>query len=172
MNHRRSITELFDASNSSDLSVVGQASREILERSSECVHYVPELVELLGHSNAAISDQAFRTIQRIGQPAFAVLKESFDESDGELRRLLMGLIAETGTHEDFLPILKFEIENGNHDCRFWAANCLGRQYNDKWPNETMELLDTAVNILFASRDQQDQWTQARITLNHLGRFSG
>ncbi|MCA9131163.1 MAG: hypothetical protein KDB22_28965 [Planctomycetales bacterium] len=149
MESPRSIPDLLDAAQSPDLAVAGHACRELLNRPVDCQSHIDRLIDLLQNSNAAITDYAFRTLERIGQPAVDPLIATYVKSQGDFRRLLVGLIAGISRFDDYFPILKTEINDGETECRYWAANCLGRNYNDDvdWPPDAMKLLDDAVEIL-------------------------
>lgn len=168
----RTIPELLDAADSSDIVMAGCACRELLNRHAECHGDIPRLVELLQHRFAPVRDLAYRTIERIGDPAVGHLLTSFSESSGDLRRLLMGLISAVGRIDELIPLLASEIHNGQGENRIWAANCLGRKFDtdSEWPTEALELLDEAVELLFSLREQPDYWPQARMTLKHLGKI--
>ena len=168
----RSIPDLLDAAHSADLAVAGHACRELLSRPAECQNHIDRLIDLLQNSNAAIADYAFRTLERIGQPAVDPLIRTYGKSQGEFRRLLVGLIAGIARFDDYFPILQTEINDGEAECRYWAANCLGRSFNDDvdWPADAIELLDDAVEILVSLQNQPAHWTQARMTLKHLGKL--
>ena len=169
----RTIPVLIAAAKSSDLAVAGIAFREILKRHPECHGFVEHLIELLGDSNAAISDYAFRTLERIGQPAVALLINEYHESNGKFRCLLMGLICEIAEYDTYFPLLKNEIENESGICQYWAANCLGRKFDDEsnWPHVGMETLNRSINILLSLRNDPEHWVQARMTLKRLGRLT-
>ena len=168
----RSIPDLFDAADSPDLALAGQACRELLNRHAECRYFIYRLIDLLQNSNATIADFAFRTLERIGQPAVDPLITIFGISQGEFRRLLMGLIAGIARFDDYFPLLKTEINDGEMECRYWAANCLGRNYNDSvdWSPDAMDVLDDADVILVSLQNLPEHWAQARMTLKHLGRL--
>lgn len=168
----RSIPDLLDAANSADLAVAGNACRELLSRPTECQNHIDRVIDLLQNSNAAIADYAFRTLERIGQPAVDPLITTYGKSRGKFRRLLVGLISGIAQFDDYFPILKTEIIDGETECRYWAANCLGRSYNDgvDWPPEAIKLLDDAVEILVSLKNQPAHWAQARMTLKHLGKL--
>ena len=172
MNTPKTILELLDAAESSDLAVAGRAGRELLNRHAECHDYMPRLLKLLQNSNAAMRDLAYRTIERIGPPAVSHLQTSSSESRGDFRRSLMSLITEVGHFDEYFPLLKSEIRDGEVENRNWAANCLGRKFNDDadWPTEALELLDEVVELLFSLRGQPEFWLQARMTLKHLGKL--
>lgn len=172
MGTSRSIPDLLDLATSADIVVAGSACRELLHRSTECNNHINGLIDLLDNSSVVIRDLAFRTIERIGQPAVDSLVERFDKSDGEFRRLLLWLISGISRFDVYFPILESEIHNGDLECRYWAANCLGRNYtaDANWPPEAIKLLDDATQILVSLRNQPEHWAQARMTLKHLGRL--
>ena len=172
MDASRSIPDLLVLAGSPDMAVAGSACRELLQRSAECHDYIPRLIDLLEASSVVITDLAFRTLERIGQPAVDSLVDRFHQSDAEFRRLLLGLISGVSRFNDYFPILESEIENGELECRYWAANCLGRNFNADvdWPPDAIKLLDDAVQILLSLRNQPEYWAQARMTLKHLGKL--
>ena len=159
MDNSKPIPVLLDLASSSDMAVAGSACRELLHRSTECHDYISQLIDLLDSSSVVIANLTFRTLERIGLPAVDLLIKRFHKSDGELRRLLLGLIAGISRFEDYFPILQSEIETGELECQYWAANCLGRNYNADadWPHNAIELLDNATQILVSLRHQPEYW---------------
>ena len=168
----RSIPDLIAEAGSPDNSIAGSACRELLHRSSECHAYIPRLIDLLDSPSVAIKDLAFRTLERIGHPAVDLLVSRFGESQGRFRKLFLGLISATARFDDYYPLLHSEIKNGEFECRYWAANCLGRNYNDDvdWPTDAIKLLNDGIDLLQSLRNDPEHWAQARITLKHLGKL--
>lgn len=168
----RSITEVFRAAKSGDRFLAALAYRELLERHGECADYVPKLLQLLGDSNPARACIVFWTFVRIGQSTVPALIEALDHSCGDYRLRLISLIVRLGRFEDFLPVVKQEIEIGAEECRYWAANCLGLQYHEDsdWPDDAHALLDECMKILESLRNRPKYWAQARMTLSHLGQL--
>lgn len=168
----RSIPDLLDVACSADLAVAGNACHELLTRPAECQNHIDRVIDLLQNSNAAIADYAFRTLERIGQTAVDPLISTYRKSQGEFRRLLVGLISRIARFDDYFPILKAEIHAGETECRYWAANCLGRNYTDdvNWPPDANKLLNDAVELLVSLQNQPAHWAQARMTLKCLGKL--
>ncbi len=167
---KQSIADLLVNAKSPNLGISGPASRELLSRHVECSDHVQALIELLQNPNAAISDYAFRTIERIGSETVAELLAAYEHAKEQFKLTLMGLIAGIADFGDYMPLLQNELRNGGMECRIWAANCIGRKYNPDWPDDAIKSLDESVNILLSLQGDAEHWSQARITLRELGRL--
>ena len=82
----------------------------------------------------------------------------------------MGLIAEIANYDEYFSLLQDTFENGSPPCRFWAANCIGRKFdeNSKWPPDALNTLSESVGLLLSLHGDPALWPQARITLKGLG----
>ncbi len=167
------ITVVLDDAIHQDPSISGPACREVLRRTSECLPYLPLLLRNLEHPNAAISDCAFRSFERIGNPAIQILIDAFPSSNGRFRSDLVSLLSTLGDFDYVFPLLAGELQQDSDDRRFWAANCLGRLHDPEciWTEQQSECLMYATDLLLSTRSvpqYRKYWFQARMTLKHLG----
>lgn len=168
-----SILELISASREVDPQIAGPAARELLNRFDECILHIEALLINLECGNAGIEDLAFRTLERIGQPAGAAVNARLANATGRFRMYLISLLPIVTDFQTYFPLLKQELDAGEDDCRFHAANCLGRSFNQKcqWSLTAMETLRQSISLLQSARHEPlrgQYWSQARLTLKHLG----
>jgi hypothetical protein len=167
------IADLIATSHNDDPLVAGPAAHEILRRSADCIPHIDAVVANLDYGNAAIEDFAFRTLERIGSPVAPAIVSRLENATGRLRMYLISLLPIVADFDTYFPLLERELNAADDDRRFHAANCLGRSYNDgqDWPPVAMETLRQAVDLLRTARREElrnQYWSQARMTLNHLG----
>lgn len=173
MDASRTIAQLFDDIESDNLRVCGLAWRKLIERYDECHDYTDVLMDKLGDSNAAISDNASIVLSRIGNPAVRSALNAFDRSTGKHRRYLMSLIAGASEFAVWYPVLHDEFVNGEYECRCWAANLLCRQYNPDegwgdWPADAQQGFIDAIKFLRTLRQDPQQGANVRFTFQHVG----
>ena len=111
------------------------------------------------HPNAAISDLAFRTLERLGEKAVPHAIVAYQESNESFKIRLMGLIAEIANCDEYFPLLQDTFENGSPPCRFWAANCIGRKFdeNSNWPPDALNTLSESVGLLLSLQGDPALW---------------
>ena len=169
---RESIFHLVSAASILDPHNAFRAALEIYHRQEELTDHYPALVGLLGAPISSVVDLVMQLIRQIGRPIVHELLAGFRQSEGKVRRHLLGLIIEMGQFEEWYPLVKSEIEQGTGSSRYWAAIYLGRACGEgaDWESDATELLDHAIEILNSYREDSKNWPQAEFTLRRLGRL--
>ena len=173
LHNDKSIAELIALASSDDLASSGAACRQLLRRHDECRQHASQVIGLLQHGNFAIEDMAFRTVERIGEPASPALLNAMNGATGRFRSYLISLLPIVADFNTWFPILTAEFNGPDEAMRFHAANCIGRCYNPgtSWPDDAIATLDRCIEVLRTCRHSpatNQYWFQARMTLRHLG----
>ncbi|MGC3972227.1 MAG: hypothetical protein QM775_34270 [Pirellulales bacterium] len=173
--YTRSITELIAAVRSDEITIAAPASRELLLRWPECRDQVSDIVELLRQGNAAVEDIAWHILSRLNRDAVKSVISALPGSTERFRTRLLGLLPIIADFSAWLPIVQAELKGTDKSLRFFAADCIGRSHvpQESWPAEAMVTLNETIEILWSAKrpENQEYWSQARLTLKHLGLLS-
>ena len=144
----RSIPDILEDMRSADLQTRGRASRELLARHADCADHVHAIARFL-HDDAAIADIASLTLTRIGPSISDVLLDELPNTFGKARLRYLSLILWFCDLETLTRIFTLELDSGDNQRRFHAANCVGGRFagTSNLSADDKSLLKRATDVL-------------------------
>ena len=166
------INDLIEIASQIDVSAESRnAAKEMFQRSDECGTHINNIINLLHHPDASISNLAFLTLKTTGTNSVPFLIKELDNAKGHFRAHLLSLLSIVSEFKTYYPILKNEFNSHNKTMKFHAANCFGRTYDQVNQEDGNLFLTDCINLLKSCQNSDSELefrTQAVITLRKLG----